>query len=442
MTYRIAQDPEIATLQDWLRIHGTARQRNHVARSRADLSTPLFRLIRETVMPDGYAEQVQGGFVESLANIRSPDEEAWVGGNAVVFGYARICDYASVTGTAIVCSRVRVSDSATVGGNATVGGRVWVRNHAQVQGEAIVLGIGSLSGQASVGGHALFRGSVVDGTATVGDFAQLGTDVRVLGRAAVRGYTRLCGDVTLTGSVIVDWHEPGRTLNVARHRHEVGQAHLPGPVLSLGEYRSHAELATALGITAPERTRGPAFVEADFAELEMRVAASLLNPDGSVRLVPGQVTETGRFSSSEPPVAPPPRRDDALPLPGGRNFTPEMTLGLACMAACESLPESYSFTASITDPSGGSQDVYVRIQGHAITMPRAQIGSQHWGLVTFITFFEELRERVPAQYDRVANIIRAALGLVAAEWVEAPKPVVPVQHRRLTLRPKEETNGP
>jgi len=124
----------------------------------------LFR-IRATVSFGSIQEGEEGGFVESEDNL-SQSDEAWVCGEARVYGEARVSgkaqvfDEAQVSGEAQVFDEAQVSgearvfDEAQVSGKARVSGEARVFDEAQVSGEAQVFGEAQVSGEAQVFGEA------------------------------------------------------------------------------------------------------------------------------------------------------------------------------------------------------------------------------------------------------------------------------------------------
>mgnify|MGYP003091093154 CR=1 FL=1 len=92
-----------------------------------------------------------GGYVEKEENVSQADN-AWVSGDAEVFGNAKVYDNAWVSGDA------RVSGNARVSGDARVSGNAWVRGNARVYGDARVSGNAWVSGNARVSGNAWVYG--------------------------------------------------------------------------------------------------------------------------------------------------------------------------------------------------------------------------------------------------------------------------------------------
>jgi len=88
-----------------------------------------------------------GGYVEKEGNLDQKND-AWVSGNARVFGNARVSSNARVSGDAWV------SDNARVSGDAWVSGNAWVSSNAWVSGDARVSGYAWVSGNARVFGNA------------------------------------------------------------------------------------------------------------------------------------------------------------------------------------------------------------------------------------------------------------------------------------------------
>ena len=85
------------------------------------------------------AEGDLGGFVEKEENI-SENFEAWVWGNAKVWGDAEVWGNAKVCGDAEVCGNAKVCGDAEVCGNAKVCGDAEVWGNAKVCGDAEVCG--------------------------------------------------------------------------------------------------------------------------------------------------------------------------------------------------------------------------------------------------------------------------------------------------------------
>ena len=72
-----------------------------------------------------------GGYVEKEGNV-SQDDNAWVSGDAEVFGNAK------VSGNALVFGDAKVSGNALVFGDAKVSGRALVFGNARVSGDALI----------------------------------------------------------------------------------------------------------------------------------------------------------------------------------------------------------------------------------------------------------------------------------------------------------------
>ena len=120
-----------------------------------------------------------GGWIEKESNL---DDNAWVSGNACVFGDAQVSEDAFVSGNACVSGDARVSEDAFVSGNACVSGDARVFGNAWVSGDARVFGNAWVSGDARVFGNAFVSGNA----RVLGDAWVLG-DARVLGDAWVFG---------------------------------------------------------------------------------------------------------------------------------------------------------------------------------------------------------------------------------------------------------------
>ena len=76
-----------------------------------------------------------GGYVEKEGNL-DQENDAWVFGNARVYGDAWVSDNARVSGDALVSGYAWVSGDARVFGNARVSGDAWVSGNARVSGDA------------------------------------------------------------------------------------------------------------------------------------------------------------------------------------------------------------------------------------------------------------------------------------------------------------------
>ena len=81
----------------------------------------------------GVKKEELGGWIETEDNL-SHSENAWVSGDAQVFGNVRVSGDSQVSGNA------RVFGDAQVSGNAQVSGDAWVYGDARVSGDAWVLG--------------------------------------------------------------------------------------------------------------------------------------------------------------------------------------------------------------------------------------------------------------------------------------------------------------
>ena len=140
----------------------------------------LFR-IKALVAFGDVAKGELGGFIEKEGNL-SNDGNAWVSGDAWVYGNAW------VSGDAWVYGNARVFENAWVYGNAQVYGNAWVYGDAQVYGNAWVYGDAQVYGNAWVSGNAQVSGNVrVYGNAQVSGNARVYGNARVSGDAQVSG---------------------------------------------------------------------------------------------------------------------------------------------------------------------------------------------------------------------------------------------------------------
>ena len=122
-----------------------------------------------------------GGYVEKDENLDQESNawvygDAWVYGNARVSGDARVYGDARVSGDARVYGDAWVSGDARVYGDAQVYGDAWVYGDARVYGDAWVYGNARVSGDARVYGNARVSG-----------------DARVYGDADIENDNNHCG---------------------------------------------------------------------------------------------------------------------------------------------------------------------------------------------------------------------------------------------------------
>jgi carbonic anhydrase/acetyltransferase-like protein (isoleucine patch superfamily) len=106
------------------------------------------RAIKDIVTPHFTIKSGEfGGFVEKVDNLA---DNAWVSGNAMVYGDAIVSGNARVYGDAMVSGDAIVSDNARVFDNAWVYGDAIVSDNAMVYGNARVSGDARVSGNARV----------------------------------------------------------------------------------------------------------------------------------------------------------------------------------------------------------------------------------------------------------------------------------------------------
>lgn len=123
-----------------------------------------------------------GGYIEKEENLSG---DAWVSGDAKVYGNA------FVSGDAEVC------------GNAQVYGNVWVSGNAAVCENACVYGNSQVYGNACVYGNAQVYGNAwVSGEARVSGKARVSENAWVSGEARVSGDARVCGNADVFGDKI------------------------------------------------------------------------------------------------------------------------------------------------------------------------------------------------------------------------------------------------
>ena len=113
----------------------------------------LFR-IKALISFGDVKEGETGGWVEKEENLEQSSGNAWVYGDAEVYGNAWVSGNAWVYGDAEVYGNAWVSGNAEVYGNARVYGDARVSGDAMVSGDARVSGDAMVSGNAEVYGNA------------------------------------------------------------------------------------------------------------------------------------------------------------------------------------------------------------------------------------------------------------------------------------------------
>jgi carbonic anhydrase/acetyltransferase-like protein (isoleucine patch superfamily) len=117
-----------------------------------------------------------GGYIESEKSLDTSGN-AWVSGDAQVYGNARVSGNALVSGDAWVFGNAQVYGNARVYGNAWVSGNARVSGNAWVSGNALVSGDAQVSGNARVSGNALVSGDAqVYGNALIVWFSHVGSE--------------------------------------------------------------------------------------------------------------------------------------------------------------------------------------------------------------------------------------------------------------------------
>ena len=151
----------------------------------------LFR-IRALVEFGNVSKGEFGGYVEKEENLNHYGD-AWVSGDAQVYGNAKVSGNAWVYGDARVYGNALVSGDAQVYGNAQVYGDAWVSGNAKVSGNAA-----RVSGNAEV-----YGGAQVYGDAWVSDNAWVYGNAQVYGNAKVSGDAWVSGDAQVSGDAWV-----------------------------------------------------------------------------------------------------------------------------------------------------------------------------------------------------------------------------------------------
>ena len=111
----------------------------------------LYRIQATKNLPQHYiAKGEKGGYIEKEDNL---SDEAWVGGNAKVYGYAKVCEKARISDNVEVCGNAYICGIAKVFEDVKVFENAEVCGNAQVYGMAVVSGDAFVSGNAHVCGN-------------------------------------------------------------------------------------------------------------------------------------------------------------------------------------------------------------------------------------------------------------------------------------------------
>ena len=138
-----------------------------------------------------------GGWVEKEDNLSQMDN-AWIGGDAKVYGSAKVCCDANVYGNAVVCG------DAKVYGNAEVYDRAKVYDNARIYGDAEIYDDAKVYGFAEIWDNAFICDyAKVYGDAIVHNYAMVEDNARVFGNARVYGNARIYGDANVCGNVYI-----------------------------------------------------------------------------------------------------------------------------------------------------------------------------------------------------------------------------------------------
>ena len=129
-----------------------------------------------------------GGWLQHEGNLATDYNLAWLSGNAMAYGEARVVDDAWVSGNAKVYGQALINEQANVEGNATVYGNATVSDDSTVGENSRVYGFARVTGNAQVFGHAsIFGEALVSGKAMVYDNSTICGNARVYGEARIFG---------------------------------------------------------------------------------------------------------------------------------------------------------------------------------------------------------------------------------------------------------------
>lgn len=132
-----------------------------------------------------------GGFVENKDNLSQEDncwiyldgkvyDNAQVWGDAVIDGFAQVCNNALVYHKARVGGHSKVKDNARVFDNARIEGNSIVKDNAQVYGNSLLLENAQVCDNANLAGTCLVReNAIVCGDAYIYDFVHFNSDAKI-----------------------------------------------------------------------------------------------------------------------------------------------------------------------------------------------------------------------------------------------------------------------
>lgn len=185
----------------------------------------------------------KGGFVEKEDNL-SHNGNAWVCGDAKIYGDAEVYD------NAWVCGDSEVFCDAEVFGNAKVCDNVWIYDDAKVYGNARVYGNAKVCGDTKVFDKArVYNDARVCGDTEVYGNAWIYDNAWICDCAIACGNARICGDVQICGDaevsklndyiVFKNWWSSGRYFTWTRSNNmwQVGCFHGTGEELIAKAYK-------------------------------------------------------------------------------------------------------------------------------------------------------------------------------------------------------------
>lgn len=170
-----------------------------------------------------------GGFIEDTKNL-SQSGLCWIGGDAVAYGDAHVTDDALLDGFAMICDRVSLTGASHVGGSARLMEQVFVAGHAQILNATCLAGCATVLGDARllcqpfysrsgktvlpnlcdnvrVSGYALLEGRVsLRDEAEVCDFAHLRGLARMFEKSRATGSALIEGRAVLSGRAVAMQH--------------------------------------------------------------------------------------------------------------------------------------------------------------------------------------------------------------------------------------------
>lgn len=159
-------------------------------------STTLYRI--QAIKDFDYVKTGElGGWVESEDNL-SHEKDCWVFDEAMVYGNAKIEDYAFIGGNASVSGNARLSGFAKAVGSPSIYGNAKIYDRACISGKAEVFGNVRICGGAKI-----FDSAMVNNNAFVSEEARIYEYAHVTGKAHITDKARISGNALIFDNAVI-----------------------------------------------------------------------------------------------------------------------------------------------------------------------------------------------------------------------------------------------